>query len=112
MRAFGAALLLGAILLVGGCGGSSDDPKSGDDGRLSTAEIAKELRADETDGARTFTDEAADCLAKALHDSKMSTKGIRDFLEGGKTFTDADTDAFRDVLPSLATCSAPTPGTS
>lgn len=101
MRAFGAAVLLGVLLLGSGCGGSD---------RPTADEISKSLRSDavRSDLGETsaFSKKAADCIGKALVKSEVSDAGLRGFIKDQKDYspTKKDTAAFGKVLATLAAC--------
>ncbi len=125
MRGFGAALVLGVVLVAAGCG-DSEDPGStptvattpttaaseaaqrGPDSPT-VADVSNTLRSKDSkvalgEAGGTYDKKTADCLATALVESQMSDEGIEDFLRGGQEFSDADVEAFRGVLPALLGC--------
>ncbi|WGL51298.1 hypothetical protein P5P86_15190 [Nocardioides sp. BP30] len=102
-----AALVLPATLTVTlsacGSGSSSND-------RPTTAEISKSLQsgkaAELLGSTSAISTQAADCLATALHDSKLSNKTLQAFVDGDKNYkgSKADESALDDVGTKVTSC--------
>lgn len=103
MRKFGAALAMGVLLIASGCGGGSDRPtenevskalqKGGDDSILGAA------------GSK-LDNKAADCIAKALVDSKISDEALQALVDGDKKYkgSKADASAASAVSSKMVKC--------
>lgn len=90
MRAFGAALAVSVLLLVPGCGSSSDRP--------SQDEVSKALQKGGEgsilgSAGSKLSDKQADCIAKVLVDSKISDKGLQALVDGKKNYKASKQDA-------------------
>lgn len=105
MRRFGAALAMGMLLATAACGG--DDGGS----RPSVDEVAQALTKGGEDSmlgaaAAGLNDKGAECLAKALVDSKLSSKSLRAIVEGDKDYegSEADTKALSGLTADMTKC--------
>ena len=102
MRKFGAALAISALLVTSGCGGSGSRP--------SEDELSKALRKGGDSailpGDVKVSKKAADCVAKALVDSRISDRALKAIVEGNKNYqpTKADTNASIAVGPKILKC--------
>lgn len=93
-----AGILAGAVLLTSACGVS----------RPSVGDLEKGL----TKAGTSLTKTQIDCLAKVMHDSKVSDKALKAVADNAaqayKT-TDADNQALKDVAAPLQKCVATQP---
>ncbi|WP_310963646.1 hypothetical protein [Nocardioides terrisoli] len=101
----GAAVAAAALLTTAACGGGSGSS------RPSTADLSKSIRSTGDNSvlgsqASQLTKAAADCIAKALHDSKISDTALRAIVKGNKDYkaSSADQKAATAVLPQLEKC--------
>jgi hypothetical protein len=104
MRRCGAVVLLGALLVTSACGGGGSD-------RPSVDEVSKALRRAGDDSllgpqAKSISKKSADCIAKALVDSKVSDTTLRKIVAADKNFrpTSADEAALSKLGPALVRC--------
>lgn len=100
-----AVLALLAVLTA--CGGG--------DGRPSTDDIAKALKDHDNVVATQFTeafsdvdDDVLDCIAKELHDSKISDDALQAIVDGDDDFkgSDKDSAAIQEATTGMAHCIA------
>ncbi|WP_157417400.1 hypothetical protein [Nocardioides sp. Iso805N] len=100
------ALILPATmsLALGACGSSSSS------GRPSTDDISDSLQhgkaASLFDSGTAIPAKTADCMAKALHDSKLSDKTLEAFVKGDKDYkgSKADATALSDLGTTMSSC--------
>lgn len=103
MRSFGAALAAGALLFATACGG-------GDDGRPSSDEISQALQkgtsAEDLGLAQDLPDDAADCIADVLVDSKLSDRALRSIVDQDEDYklSEKDEAALTPMVERLTTC--------
>lgn len=116
MRGFGAALLIGALLLTSGCGGDDKpeakkpatsqtaDPNSGE--RPGVKEIAAALQKAEQADGKPYTTKQATCIATLLEASKVSNDGLRQAIENPGSYAPSGADAtvVRDLIPQVSAC--------
>lgn len=101
-----AALILPATmsLALGACGSSSSS------GRPSTEDISDSLQhgkaASLFDSGTALPATTADCMAKALHDSKLSDKTLQALVDGDKDYkgSKADATALSDLGSTMSSC--------
>jgi hypothetical protein len=92
-----------AALIVAGCGGSSD-------GRPTADELSDSLQHGKASSLvpadASLSEDGADCLGKALHDSKLSDEALRAFVDGDKDYkgSDDDTKALSDLSDKASAC--------
>jgi hypothetical protein len=104
-RRFGAALAGCALLLTAACGG-------GGGGRPSTAQLEKALSkgTDSVFGSAlsSVPSSAMDCIAKALHDSKLSDGALRAIVDNKKDYkgSKADTAALEGLQTDVMKCAS------
>ncbi|MCW2786578.1 MAG: hypothetical protein JWP74_3095 [Marmoricola sp.] len=108
MRKFGAALAISVLLVTAGCGGSSG---GGGSSRPSASDISKALRqgGDRSvlgASASKLSKKSADCVGKALTDSKVSDKALKALVKGDKTFkpSTSDTKAITTIESAVIKC--------
>jgi hypothetical protein len=104
MRTSLTAVVAGLALLAGACGGTTTDRPSAD--AISSALQSKDLGAALGGGTASLDQAAADCFAKAVHDSRVSNRGLRAMLRGESSFSPLDLNALRAILPQLEKCKA------
>ena len=88
-----------AALALSACGG-------GGGGRPSTDEVSKALTSKNSVFGSTIPKKSADCVAKALVDSKLSDKTVRAIADGNKDYkgTDADKKALSGLTTEFGKC--------
>lgn len=90
-KSMSALFIVAALSLTSACGGGGDD-------RPTKAEVKKAITGkDSVLGA--VPDKAADCVAGALVDSKVSDKALKAIVENDKDFKGSDDD--RKALTGL-----------
>lgn len=102
MRELGAALAATVLLLASGCGGGDDRPSvDAISQALQDGTSAEELRL-----SAELPDEAADCIAQALVDSKISDEALTSIVEGDDdyTLTSKDEAALAPLTAELSEC--------
>lgn len=105
-----AALVVPAslALTLSACGSSSSD-------RPTTSEISDSLqhgKAAELFGSATaIPAKAADCIAKSLHDSKLSAKTLDALVKGDESYKGSKDDekALTDVTSKMTSCISTAP---
>jgi hypothetical protein len=103
MRKYGAALVLGVLLVTSACSSGS---------RASEGEVSHALQKGGTkggilgDSGADVTKKAADCIAKVLVASDISNRALQAIVDGSKTYkpTQADTLAATKVAPKIVKC--------
>jgi hypothetical protein len=86
------------------CGGGSSD------GRPTSADISDSLQngkaASLVPSGTSISDDAADCMGKALHDSKLSDEALRAFVDGDADYQGSsdDASAVSDLTEDMAGC--------
>lgn len=101
-KSMSALFIVAALALTSACGG--DD--GGD--RPTKAEVKKAITSDDSVFGTAIPSKAADCVAAALVDSKVSDKTLNAIVEGDEDYkgTDKDKDALTDVSSKLGECAA------
>lgn len=86
-----AAITLPALVLLAACGGG---------GRPSTADLSKALNDHDNKVAAQFTEafnspssDTLDCIAKVLHDSKVSDKSLKAIVDGDEDYKGSHADS-------------------
>jgi hypothetical protein len=105
-----AALTAAGLLSAAACGGGGG---GGGGGRPSTSEIAKALGDGDNSLLGSTGDNlgksAENCIAKALHDSKISDAGLRALVRKDKNYkpSSGDSKAAASAADDMAKCIAP-----
>lgn len=101
MRKFGAALALGVLLVTAGCGSS----------RPSVDEVSAALQKGGKDSVlgeagANLKEKAADCMAEALVDSKISDEALQALVDGDKKYkgSTADSKAAEAISAKMVKC--------
>ncbi|MET3960128.1 hypothetical protein ABIE44_000062 [Marmoricola sp. OAE513] len=116
MRGFGAALLIGALLLTSGCGGEDEpeakkpatskaaDPNSGV--RPSVKDLATALQKAEQADGKPYTKKQAICIASILEASKVSNDGLRQAIANPGSYAPSDADAtvVKGLIGKVSAC--------
>lgn len=99
-RMLAAGFAVAALSLTSACGGDG----GGD--RPSQSDIKKAITNKDGVFGGAIPDEAADCVAKSLVDSKLSDKTLNAIVENDKDYKGSDKDkkALQDVQGDLTTC--------
>lgn len=102
-RKLAVALAGSVLMLTAACGG-------GGGGRPSVSDLEKAL-SDQSNGVfgsevSSLSDKARDCIAKALHDSKVSDAALQAIVDGDKDYkaSSADKSAASDLESDIAKC--------
>ncbi|WP_183407954.1 hypothetical protein [Nocardioides marmoriginsengisoli] len=102
VRKFGVVAATAALLLTSACGGGD---------RPSVDEVSKSLTDGKAGGlmslpSSVMTDELADCMAKAIVDSKVSDDAVRALVDGDKDYKGDkdDTEALSGLGTKIAEC--------
>jgi hypothetical protein len=110
MHRLSTVVAAGLLLLATGCGGSGDG--DGAD-RPSTGELATAIQEGGENGmfgdtGAKLDQDAADCMAKALHDSKISDEALQAIVDGDEDYeaSKADEDAASSVVVEVQKCAA------
>jgi hypothetical protein len=95
------ATLLAVLTACGGGGGGGDRP--------STDDIAKALKDDGNSASALATgasDDAIDCIAKALHDSDLSDDALQALVDADDSFEGSKDDekAITDIADDIGRC--------
>jgi hypothetical protein len=101
MKKIVALFTLLAVLTA--CGGGG--------GRPSTDDIAKALKDKDNAAGQAFgstgaSDEAIDCIAKALHDSDLSDDALQSIVDGDEDYEGDEDDqkAVEDAIGDMTKC--------
>lgn len=95
-----AGFAVATLTLTSACGGDG----GGD--RPSQSDIKKAITDKDGVFGGAIPDNAADCVAKSLVDSKLSDKTLKAIVDGDKDYkgSDDDTKALQDVQGDLTKC--------
>jgi hypothetical protein len=105
MRKYGAALVMGVLLVTSACGGGGNRP--------SVSDVSQVLRKG-GDGSllgaagASLNKKAADCIAGALVHSKLSDKALRAIVDGDTGYKGSSSDqaAVSGVTTKMTKCVA------
>lgn len=103
-KSMSALFIVAALALTSACGG--DDGDGGSD-RPTTAQIKKAITSEDS-VLGSIPEEAADCVAEALVDSKVSDDTLTAIVEKDADYegTDKDQEALEDLQTELGKCAA------
>ena len=107
MRGTGVALVCCVLLMVAGCGGSSDEDMDADTTQRPTvAAIAETLRGVSDDPETAYTPAEADCIAEILVASDLSDSALAGIAAGKPGFEKSaeDDDRYRALVPKISAC--------
>lgn len=100
-KSLSALFIVTALTLTSACGGGGDD-------RPTKSEVKKAITGKDSIFGGALPKSAADCVAGALVDSKVSDKTLKALVDGDKDYkgTDKDKDALTDLQDDVTKCAA------
>ncbi|MET1036673.1 MAG: hypothetical protein ABW075_00275 [Aeromicrobium sp.] len=98
-KTMSAAFLAAALALTSACGGGGGD-------RPTKAEVKTSITSDDSVFGSAIPEAAADCVAGALVDSKVSTETLNAIVEGDEDYegSDEDKDSLNDLQSKIGEC--------
>lgn len=98
-KTLGAAMLVSALALTSACGGGGDD-------RPTQGEVKKSITSKDSVFGTAIPETAADCVAGALVDSKLSDKALNAIVENDKDFKGGKSDekALSGLTTTIGKC--------